>query len=366
MNMNNNKSNEFDEDIARELLKAGWSVRAVADKLGTSIYCMYRYARSIGWDITWKHRPDDILGEHTIRARELLESGSGLTEVADELGVSIHKVDLYARHIGWDITWKHDNKKLLEDGFSRGKKLLEEGLGLTEVADELGVSLYRVNLIATSIGWDPSWKRKPELPFDKDEARKLLEEGWTCPAVAQKLNVDYIQLYNYAKRNGWRTSGRKFRKVDPDMMVTVRQLVQDGLTATEIADSLGLSQQTLRGSLARENLKPQSWALKDRESKTKYDEAIIELHKKGKTQMDIAKQLGTMQSYVSLRLKALGITEMKKVGHARIDKQKVMDLRKAGMSHSEIAKELGCIRNTVTNILLTTKPHRKEANIKFI
>jgi len=98
-------------------------------------------------------------------------------------------------------------------------------------------------------------------------------------------------------------------------------------------------------------------------------EKVLELHNQGLTQVEIAKELGSIKSTVNNILKTFGKTT------AQIDKnaseERIIELNAKGLSNPEIAKELNIHRDTVHNIVTKynlpkrKNPEARKATRKF-
>jgi len=71
------------------------------------------------------------------------------------------------------------------------------------------------------------------------------------------------------------------------------------------------------------------------------DEEIIELHKKGLTDREIASVLGVSQSSVNYRRQRLGLKNNYYNKHKKFDEDKFLELYNSGYTDREIAEKMG-------------------------
>jgi len=70
------------------------------------------------------------------------------------------------------------------------------------------------------------------------------------------------------------------------------------------------------------------------------DEILLDLHRQGLTDAQIAEELGVTQSAVNYRREKLGLKNNYRKHPTKIDPETILDLHSQGLTNSEIARKL--------------------------
>ena len=182
---------------------------------------------------------------------ELLDNGLTLTQIKDELGVSIETISQRIKKMrsqGVEIPEKiktentENDKKILE--------LLEKGLTQTQIKEELGVSnkniLQRIKKMRSQGIVIPN-KKKTESEENDRKILELLKKGLTQSEIAEQLNLSRDKVFrNINKMRGRGIEIPKREKKENDERDNkILELLEKGFSRKEIVEKMGISKQSI-------------------------------------------------------------------------------------------------------------------------
>ncbi len=149
------------------------------------------------------------------------------------------------------------------------------------------------------------------------EFKKLWEEGLKSDDIARKLGISEDQVLKYAIAAG--VLPKKIfkpirnRKVTPQVLIYMRDMLLDGASLTEIADYFGLDRTTVRNHLRAIGLLPRR-ADRIRKKVKISKKELEEMSKKGYSDREIAEHFGVSPSYIAMLRRRYGIYKKYPVG----------------------------------------------------
>ena len=182
---------------------------------------------------------------------ELLDNGLTLTQIKDELGVSIETISQRIKKMrsqGVEIPEKiktentENDKKILE--------LLEKGLTQTQIKEELGVSnkniLQRIKKMRSQGIVIPN-KKKTESEENDRKILELLKKGLNQSEIAEQLNLSRDKVFrNINKMRGRGIEIPKREKKENDERDNkILELLEKGFSRKEIVEKMGISKQSI-------------------------------------------------------------------------------------------------------------------------
>jgi DNA-binding CsgD family transcriptional regulator len=144
------------------------------------------------------------------------------------------------------------------------KRLVEAGWDRWAIAHKLGISYPRVGYALARVGYEfPARQRQ----MDENLARRLAKEGLTASEIAEQVGVCTSGVREWARRRGIPLTHSERRRSDHPFAISeaeMRRMVAEGLTVTEIMDRTGLSDSCVYKTLRVYGIQPNSNALKSK------------------------------------------------------------------------------------------------------
>lgn len=216
------------------------------------------------------------------------------------------------------------------------RKMVGEGKQLEEIAKALGVTEGRVREIIRD-----NKLVSPKQHMVNERLRRieqLLRTGAKIPDIARMLDLSIsIVGHEVDKLKGKKRSGPQVRRI--------QQLIDEGKTASEIADQLGMSKESIRSIMSTAGI-----TSPERQKKEAKKARILELLEEGKSVSEIAKEVGYGITHVSNIIRRAGATSPKS-RRANAKKKRVAELVAQGATDAEIAKDLGISKSSVRGLV---------------
>ena len=126
------------------------------------------------------------------------------------------------------------------DEITRLKALSDEGLSYREIAQEMGISLTRVNHGLEK--YYPDRKKQNQIDWTPDEItqlKALSDEGLSYQEIAQRMGISLARVNHALVR--YYPDREKQKEWTPDEITRLKTLKDQGLTAPQIAQQMGIS-----------------------------------------------------------------------------------------------------------------------------
>ncbi|MGI8945845.1 MAG: HNH endonuclease [Thermoleophilaceae bacterium] len=153
----------------RDLLEAGWTRRAIAQKLGVDPSTVTRYARSLGFPDATRRASHFDWAE----IQEYYDAGHSIRECRERFGCSYGAWDKAAMR--GDITVRpRSERQLSHETRDRVEERLADGASQAAIVDELGISKSTVAYHCRKLGIraDPRFARR----YAWDEVQRAIDE----------------------------------------------------------------------------------------------------------------------------------------------------------------------------------------------
>ena len=193
---------------------------------------------------------------------------------------------------------------------------------------------------------------------------ELAKEGKSNQEIAKELGINKEAVARdicILRKKGKISKERRNNRIKKDPEVTkrrekVKQLVSEGKSNQEIAEELEVSKEVVAGDIYI--LKKEGKISKERRKKdqevTKRREQVMELANEGKSNQEIAEELGVNKGVIVTDITILRKErkipknqERKKAPEVIKRREQVMELVNEGKNNQEIAEELGIKKETV-------------------
>ena len=333
------------------------------------------------------------------QVRQLVSKGKSNQEIAEELGISKERVenDIFILRKKGKISKERRNYGIKKDSevTKRREQVMElanEGKSNQEIAKELGIKKWMIEKDIVNLRKEGKIskerrnygiKKDPEVTKRREKVRYLVSEGKSNQEIAEELGVnkgvivrDIVILRKEGKISKERRSqGRKKDHKVIERREKVRHLVSKGKSNQEIAEELGISKERVendifilrkKGKISKER---RNYGIKKDSEVTKRREQVMELAKEGKSNQEIAKELGINKEAVArdiciLRKKGKISKErrnnrIKKDPEVTKRREKVKQLVSEGKSNQEIAEELEVSKEVVAGDIYILKKEGK-------
>lgn len=265
---------------------------------------------------------------HTEEIKALYKDGLTFPQIAEKIKVSRAYISMLVRDSKHNGTWftaeellqirrklqREDNAYL--EKVAEIKKLTQEGKTQNQIAQEIGISASYVNLLVRKSKNDGIWFSPDELqeikrrkfskrntvPLEKQSKRELNKEK------TKQVHLEYIERIKTAKKEGKNTEeiAKELGASRQFVYILIGESKKDGTWLTneeiqEINRKKFINQEKVKEEKRKAKKKEKSEKVK-RSSKNS-DQKILELKKllsEGKTQKQIAEELGCSATYVSM------------------------------------------------------------------
>ena len=179
--------------------------------------------------------------------------------------------------------------------------------------------------------------------------------------VALNEEITFEEFYSILKEYNEKNSGNLKRTKKEFSEDEVLELLQKGLTQTEIGKQLGVSDNTIsnrikkmrkRGVEIPERKKTERKKTERKKENDEKDNKILEMLEEGLTQTEIGKQLGISHTAISnrirkMRKRGVEIPERKKENDEKDNK--ILGMLEKGLTQTEIGKQLGVTGPTISD-----------------
>ncbi len=159
------KEEMFPKDVYYLHFESNLSLKEIAEKLGVSLHKVYRCFKENNWTPNGSTVRKEI-DEQTIR-QLYDERGLSQQEIADELDVSLSTV--YRRFKEYDIKPRRIESRDEIDAQKIHRLHFERGLTFSEIAEKLGISIRTI----TRIFNDQEWDAEGRFVYPSEEERAL-------------------------------------------------------------------------------------------------------------------------------------------------------------------------------------------------
>lgn len=157
-----------------------------------------------------------------------------------------------------------------------------------------------------------------KLEFSKENVQELSAKGLTAQEIANTLGVSRRTLFNKSKDWDLENPIGSYRKPFEINEATYKRLEEEGLTQKEIAESMGLSERTLNTARDRQGMRVRSYEkveptiLKDLSKSWTEDRVnqLKDLVKQGKSFTQIAEEMKIGRSKVQGKMGRLGLKSL--------------------------------------------------------
>ena len=376
------KLNSKDIKTLKDLLDQSIEKKEIAERLGISATSLRMYMKAMG---VGKSKTK-ILSERTKDILEKSNEGASIKEIAKDYGVStnaiytalrnagyprapkglvekdISKIEQYigeghpkqhiAKFLGVDITTL---RKFLQknpiDSPRRAQKLtkqqitligvrVQEGVPASSILKEMKISIGTLRKHMKEIGIFQKSPRKAQKKAKMDQTLNLLKQRVDREEIMKQVGISIGSLYNYMKELGVSFEdsplGKSYgRKLDPETLNQLRDLLNKGKTGGEIFKELGVSGSTVYNYRKKWGIKP----FTHMERMEEFEDQIHQCLREKMSIPKIAKRLEIKESSLRTYIRHKGIDVSKK-GFKEEDFQKYMNLRRQGKSKMEILQQM--------------------------
>lgn len=203
----------------------------------------------------------DKVSRRREQVKILVDEGKSNQEIAEELKVNEWKVayDISILRKEGKISEKIRKKdKNADRRREQVKKLVEEGKSNKEIAEQLGV---KIGMVATDVSYlkaegKISKKRRTTNIIRREQVKKLVEEGNGNRQIAEELGIKESIVTNdiaFLRKEGQLTK-KRVRKTDPDVArrrEKIKELMEEGKKYyKEIAEELGIKENIVINDIA--------------------------------------------------------------------------------------------------------------------
>lgn len=342
-------------DVARKTGLSYWSVRNAYEKNGVE---PARIISAAQW----------LAENEEEKLRTLVQEGKTIAEIAEEMGETYADVRAALAELGIKATRARVKTELDVDEV---EKLIAQGFSMRAIGEELSVSR---EVVARAIGENEKLdalyadaadvrneraqrlkSEKLRTSYSKEDRivlEELVEKRIPQSAMAESMGVSVSKLRAMMTFFGMRSDARAGRSGSSELSEKLSAdnlmcYVEDGLTAAEIAESVGCSKYTVYTYLRRAGL---TAGKRERTSKVQVEDVAALVHD-GKTAAEIAEELHCAPCTVYAVMRKAGLTANRKAPSSKLEEklsqEKLETYVADGKTAAEIADIVGCSKYTV-------------------
>lgn len=184
----------------------------------------------------------------------------------------------------------------------------------------------------------------------RDEVGRLLLEGkLSLPEISKITGGKIGSMCKYPEYKIWQKLRQQEKSQDP-RIIKASQLLQQGKTQKEIAKELGVTELTVKNWLKEQQEQIHNSKI----------EKIIQLKQQGKKHHEIAKELGMSKTTIHHLLKEQQVKSFDS------EREKVGELLLQGKTQIEIANELGISQSTIKQLIKQQRKQARESQIEKV
>ena len=205
--------------------------------------------------------------------KKMINEGYGLKQIAQKLGVNYYTLKKWVRvnrqKYGIKQMLQSDLSKYLESKIDEIKRMLEEGYRPKQIAKKLGVNYggfskwLSENREKYGIGYLVKAGLHEYLLENVDKIKRMIDEGYTLKEIAQKLGVNQNTFRSWVAIHRYEFNIPRFHKfVVPNRPRTlskylaskadeIKKMLDEGYTPRQIARKLGVDHYYLVGWISR-------------------------------------------------------------------------------------------------------------------
>ena len=211
------------------------------------------------------------------KLQQLANEGISLAQMAEEMHTSMSSIIQDMKNFGIKKSNIHrysigDVRVSEEEYRTKLQQLVNEGMSLTRMAEEMHTSLFILNKYLKKFGIKKEMNDIAKSSIIRDGVRinreeyraqlqQLTEQGFDAREISLKLNIPIVPIINDLKnfgikrnsRNGIHRGGAVINR--EEYRAKLQDLVERGFSSHEIAQELGLSYGVIRSDLKKFGIK---------------------------------------------------------------------------------------------------------------
>jgi len=178
-----------------------------------------------------------------------------------------------------------------------------------------------------------------------EKMTRLADEEMSAGQIAEALGLTRGQVLGKMHRLGLKTKTPPKKPLNAALVEKMTELADQGMSAAQIARTLGVTRGQVLGKMRRLDLKTKNPPKKPVD--TALVEKMTELADQRLSASQIGKALGLTRNQVMYRMRQFGLKTNSKPEWPAGAAEKMTELISQGLSHSGIAKALGLTRGQV-------------------